>query len=122
MTTFNIGSQNAGSIQNVGGDMVVQHGIHGSANMQVVELRERLAELKAQVDRVALPPETRAAANTALADAEAEAAVPKPRPKRIGASLRRVTKALADAGALTNAGAGLAQALGSALSLLQLLA
>ena len=27
MTTFNIGSQNAGSIQNVGGDMVVRGGI-----------------------------------------------------------------------------------------------
>jgi hypothetical protein len=122
MTTFNIGSQNAGSIQNVGGDMVVHHGIHGSANVHVVELRERLAGLKAEVDRLALPAEARAAADTALADAEAEAATPEPRPKRIGASLRRVTEALGDAGALTNAGVGVARALGSALSLLTLLA
>jgi UPF0716 family protein affecting phage T7 exclusion len=41
------------------------------------------------------------------------------RPKRMGDSLRRVTKALGDAGALTNAGVGLAHALGSALSLVE---
>ena len=107
MTTFNIGSQNAGSIQNVGGDMVVDRGIHGSANVHVSELRGCLAELKAEVDRLELPTETRAAAYEAIAEAEAEAAAPEPRSKRIGDSLRRVTKALGEAGALTNAVGGI---------------
>ena len=120
MTTFNIGSQNAGSIQNVGGDMEVDHGIHGSVH--VSELRGRLAELKAEVDLLELPTETRAAAWEALAEAEAEAAAPEPRSKRIGDSLRRVTKVLGEAGALTNAGVGLLSALQGALNLVKLLA
>jgi hypothetical protein len=122
MTTFNIGSQSAGSIQNVGGDMVVDDGIHGSANVDVIELRGFLADLKAEVDRLVLPTETRAAACEALAEAEAEAAAPEPRSKRIGDSLRRVTKALGEAGALTNAGVGVLRALEGALSLVKLLA
>jgi hypothetical protein len=105
MTTFNIGSQNAGSIQNIGGDMVVHDGIHGSPDVHVVELRRCLAELKAEMDDLPLPPQTRAAATEALAEAEAEAAAPKPRSKRLGDSLRRATNALSEAGALTNAGA-----------------
>jgi hypothetical protein len=122
MTTFNIGSQNAGSIENVGGDMVVRGGIHGTANVHILELRDRLAEVKAEVDRLALPAATRAAASKALADAEAEAAAPDPRPNRIRDSLRRVTSALEDGGALATAGAGLGRALGSAVSLVALLA
>jgi hypothetical protein len=122
MTTFNIGSQNAGSIENVGGDMVVHGGIHGTANVQILELRDRLAELKAEVDRLALPAATQAAAREALADAEAEAATPNPRPNRIRNSLRRVTGALEDGGALATAGLGLVRALGSAVSLVALLA
>jgi hypothetical protein len=121
MTSFNIGSQNAGSIQNVGGDMVVHHGIDGFANVHVIELRDRLAELKAEMDRLVLPTETRAAASEALAEAEAEAAAPKPRSKRIVDSLRRVTKALGEAGAITNAGVGVLRALDDALALVKLL-
>ena len=119
MTTFNIDSQNAGSIQNVGGDMVVDRGIHGSANVHVNELRGCLAELKTEVDRLGLPTETRAAASEAIAEAEAEAAAPEPRSTRIGDSLRRVTEALGEAGALTNAVGG---TLEGALNLVKLLA
>lgn len=122
MTTFNIGSQNAASIENVGGDMVVHGGIHGTANLHILELRDRLAELKAELDRVALPAATLAAASEALADAEAEAAAPDPRPNRIRDSLRRVTGALEDGGALATAGVGLVRALGNAVSLVALLA
>ena len=122
MTTFNIGSQNAGSIENVGGGMVVHGGIHGTANVHIVELRDRLAELLAAVDRLALPAAIRFAASEALADAEAEAAAPDPRPNRIRDSLRRVTGALEDGDALATAGVGLVRALGSAVSLVALLA
>src|SRR4051794_18071400 len=121
MTTFNIGSQNAGSIENVGGDMVVHGGIHGTANVHVLELRDRLAELMTQVDRLALPGATRAPAREAPAAARAEAASSDPRPKRLHSSLRRVTGALEDGGALATAGTGLVRALAGAFSLVALL-
>ena len=105
MTTFNIGRQNAGSIQNVGGNMVVEDGIHGTANVHVIDLRGRLVQLREEIDRLALPADNRARAREALAEAEAEAAAPKPRSKQLGDSLRRVTNALGEAGALTYAGA-----------------
>jgi len=122
MTTFNIGNQNAGSIQNIGGDMAVRGGIRGTASAQVVELQGRLADLRQEVDRVALPAESRAVAMQALAEAEAEAAAPAPRPRRIAKSLRRVSEVLQDTGVLASAAVGAARALGSALSLVALLA
>jgi len=121
MSTFNIGSQSAGSIQNVGGDMVVQGGIHGTASMHVIELRARLAELSEEIERLALPAETRAVASEALADGEAEAAAPAPRSNRIADCLRRVTDTLSDAGVLASAAVGVVRALASAVALVPLL-
>jgi chorismate mutase len=122
MTTFNIGSQNAGSIQNVGGDLVIRGGIRGTATVQVAQLQGRLADLRQEIDRVTLPADSRAVAMQALAEADAEAAAPAPRPSRIAQSLRRVTETLEDAGVLASAAVGAARALGSALSLVPLLA
>ena len=122
MTTFSIGSQNAGSIQNVGGDMVVHDGIHGTANVHVIELRGRLAQLSEDIDRLELPADTRALAREALAEAEGEAAAPAPRSMRIAESLRRVTETLTDAGAIATAAVNVGQALASAVSLVALLA
>ena len=98
MTTFNIGSQNAASIQNVGGDMVVQDGIQGTASVHLNELRAQLAELRDDIDRLPLPPDRRALASDALDEAEAEAARQAPRPNRIAHALRRVRETLNDAG------------------------
>lgn len=120
MTTFNVGSQTAGSIQNVGGDMVVQNGIHGTANVHVIELRDRLAQLGEEIDRLALSADGRAVAREALAEAEAEASAPAPRSKRIADSLRRVTETLNDAGVLASAAVNVGRVLASAVSLLLL--
>jgi hypothetical protein len=98
MTTFNIGSQNAASIQNVGGNMVVEGGIHGTASVQVIELRAELARLRDELDRLALPADSRAQVSEALAEAEAEAATPAPRSNRIARALGRVRETLNDAG------------------------
>lgn len=114
MTTFNIGSQNAASIQNVGGDMVVHGGIQTTANVHVIELRDRLAQLRTEIDQLALPAASHAVARKALAEAEAEAAAPKPRSRRIARSLRRVGDLLGDTGSV-------AGALTSVLTLLPLL-
>ena len=98
MTTFNIGSQSAASIQNVGGDMVVQGAIHATASVHVIELRAQLAQLRDEIDRLGLPAESRAVASEALAEAEAEAATPAPRSNRIARALGRVRETLSDAG------------------------
>lgn len=116
MTTFNIGSQNAASIQNVGGNMVVQDGIRGTANVHLIELRAQLTQLRDDIDRLALPAGTRALASEALAEAEAEAAAPAPRPSRIAHALRRVRETLNDAGI------DVVRALAGAVSLVALLA
>ena len=116
MTTFNIGSQNAAAIQNVGGDMVVQGGIHGTASVHLVELRAQLGQLRDEINRLALPAETRALASEALAEAEAEAAAPTPRSNRIAQALRRVRETLNDAGV------DVVRALAGAVSLVALLA
>jgi hypothetical protein len=116
MTTFNIGSQNAASIQNVGGNMVVHDGIHGTANVHLIELRAQLAQLRDDIDRLALPAESRTLASEALAEAEAEAAAPVPRSNRIADALRRVTETLNDAGV------DVVRALSGALSLVALIA
>ena len=121
MTMFNIGSQNAGSIQNVAGDMVVKGGIHGSAYVHVLELRGLLAQLNDEIDQLALPPDSHAVASAALADAEAEAAAPTPRANRIADGLRRITETLNDAGALASAALGVGRTLASAISLASLL-
>jgi hypothetical protein len=116
MTTFNIGSQNAASIQNVGGDMVVHDGIHGTASVHLIELRAELAHLRDEIKRLALSPERRALASVALAEAEAEAATPEPRSNRIARALGRVRETLNDAGI------DAARALAGAVSLVALLA
>jgi hypothetical protein len=115
MTTFNIGSQNAAAIQNVGGDMVFQGGIHATANLHLIELRGQLAQLRQDIERLELPAETRAAARDALAEAEAEAAAPAPRANRITRALRRVSETL------NAAGVDVVQALAGAVSLVALL-
>lgn len=116
MTTFNIGSQNAASIQNVGGNMVIHDGIHGTANIHLIELRAQLAQLREDIDRLALPAESHTLASEALAEAEAEAAAPMPRSNRIARALRRVN------GTLNDAGIDVGRALTGALSLVALIA
>lgn len=116
MTTFNIGSQNAASIQNVGGDMVVQGGIHGTASVHIIELRGQLAQLREEIDCLDLPAASRARASEALAEAEAEAAAPAPRSNRIARALRRVNETL------NEAGVDIVRALAGAVSLVALLA
>jgi hypothetical protein len=98
MTTFNIGSQNAASIQNVGGDMVVQGAIQATAALNLIGLRAELAQLREEIDRLALPAGSRAVAGEALAEAEAEAATPAPRSNRIALALGRVRETLSDSG------------------------
>ena len=110
MTTFEIGSQTAGSIQNVGGDLAIEH-LHVEATWSAVEVWQELARVQEQVAKIPLPHTARVAAEGALAAAASEAAAPEPDRGRIAQLLERTTHVLGDAGALTTAGTGLAESL-----------
>lgn len=110
MATFEIGSQNAGSIQNVGGDLTIGE-LHVEAAWSTVEVRQELARLQEEVARSALPPAARAAAGAAVDAAAAEAGRPTPDRGRIAELLRDATTVFGEAGALATAGTGLVESL-----------
>ena len=108
--TFNIGSQKAATIQNVGGDMVVEGNLI-SAGTLVVELRGELSQLVTEVGRLELPADERQAVEEELAGAEAAAAAEAPDAGGIAGRLEKATAVLHDAGALVGGGAAVAQSL-----------
>lgn len=73
MTTFNIGTQNAASIQNVAGDSVVEGGLHASATWETVELRAAIGRVQEEVAGLSLP-----AVDQALSAAASEVAQARP--------------------------------------------
>ncbi len=117
MTTFDIGSQTAGSIQNVGGDLTIGE-LHVQAAWSAVEVRNELARLHELLDAFPLSYPTRVAAESALAAAGTEAGGPAPDPARISQLLRRAAQVLGDAGALTTNGTGLVESLRRAAAVL----
>jgi len=104
MTTFNIGAQNAASIQNIGGDAVINGGVHAVAT-QHIDLRGAITRVQAEAATVPLEPAARATVDCALNAAAAEAARPEPDRGRVAELLGTATRALHSAGAL---GAGAA--------------
>jgi hypothetical protein len=116
--TFNIGTQNAGVVQNVGGDLVIEGGVHASATWQVEQLREAVDRVRREAEGVELPPAQRAVVDATLGAAAQEAAKPKPERDKVGSLLGAATRALTDAGALVGAGSALLQALRAAATVL----
>jgi hypothetical protein len=110
MTNFAIGTQNAASIQNVGGDLTIGE-LHADAAWSTVELGSELARLRELLDAAPLAYPTRVAAESALAAAQAEAAAPVPDRTRISELLQRATQVLASVGSLSTAGSGLVESL-----------
>jgi hypothetical protein len=110
MTTFNIRDQRATTIQNVGGDMVVE-GSFVSAGSLVVELRGELSRLAAEVGRLELPAGQREAVEEELAGAEAAAEADAPDAGGIAGRLEKATAVLHDAGALVGGGTAVVQSL-----------
>jgi hypothetical protein len=110
MATFEIGSQNAASIQNIEGDVTIGE-LRVEAAWSAVDLRRELAGFENQLAGVALPPASRAAVEGTLAAAVEEAARPAADPGRIAELLQRATLVLGEAGALTTAGTGLVEGL-----------
>jgi hypothetical protein len=117
MTTFEIGSQNAASIQNVGGDLTIGE-LHVEAAWSAVEVRQELERLREELARAALPPERRTAAEEAVGAAAAEAGLPAPSRGRIAELLHEATTVVGDAGGLATAGTGLVESLRRTATLL----
>jgi hypothetical protein len=117
VTTFEIGSQNAASIQNVGGDLTIRD-LHVEATWSTLEVRQELVRLQEELARVALPPDLRAAAEAAVGAAAAEAGRPSPDPGRIAQLLGEASTVAGEAGALATAGTGLVESLRRAATVL----
>jgi hypothetical protein len=105
--TFNISSQSAGVINNVGGDQWNQVTIgDDDARVQVRALRRAL-------ERAGLPPAVAREAAAHLDGAEAEMARPVPAKPAVAERLRELTRILASAGSLAAAGGALLGPIGA---------
>jgi hypothetical protein len=118
MANFNIGQQNAASIQNIGGDAVIEGGIHASATWEIVELRRVIERVQEGVAALELPPPTLEAVNQSLDAAAREAAQPKPDKHDVAEHLGNAARTLKEAGALVGAGTAVLESLRRAAGLL----
>jgi propanediol dehydratase large subunit len=118
MATFNIGQQNAANVQNIGGDAVVEGGIHASATWETVELRHTIARAQGAVADLGLPPPTLESVNESLTAAAQEAAEPRPDRYHVAEHLGTAARTLDEAGALVGAGTRVLEALRRAAELL----
>ena len=111
-------TQAAAAITNIGGDAVIEGGVHASATWEVVELRRVIARTQEGVAALELPPPTLEAVNRELDAAAREAAQLKPDKHDVAAHLGNATRTLQEAGALVGAGTAVLQALHRAAGLL----
>jgi hypothetical protein len=118
VSTFNIGQQNAASIQNIGGDAVIEGGIHITATWEVLELRRTIVRAQEAVDSLALAPKALDQVNESLAAAAREAAQARPNRYCVAEHLGAATSTLREAGALVGAGTTVLEALRRAAGLL----
>jgi hypothetical protein len=115
MSTFNIGTQNAAVVNNVGGNMTVEGGIHASAQWSY-QVRTEIETAREALAQTPLPPDVKASADEALKEA-AEAANGDDR-GRVAQLLTKATSTLRDADALASAGSGLLESLARAAKIL----
>ena len=115
--TFDI-QQNAASIQNFGGDAVIEGGIHASASWEVLELRRTIGRAQVGVAALELPPITREAVNEALDAAAREAAKARPDKHNVAEHLGAAARTLNQAGVLVGAGTAVLESLRRAAGLL----
>ena len=102
--TYDIETQAAAAITNIGGDAVIEGGVHAYATWEVVELRRVIARAQEGAAALELPPPTREAVSQALDAAAREAAQTKPDKHDVAEHLGNATRTLKEAGALVGAG------------------
>jgi len=118
MATFNIGQQNAASIQNIGGDATIEGGIHATATWETVELRRTIVRTREEVAGLGLSPPLLETVSHSLDAAAQEAEATKPDRYKVGEHLGAAAHTLKEAGALVGAGTAVLQALRRAAELL----
>lgn len=118
MATFNIGTQNAASVQNIGGNVVFQGGLYADAMFVTRELRVTIARAQRQAAEIELPAELRILLEGALDSAAAEAAREHPDKGRVADLLGMIAGTLKEAGTAATAGTALIETLRHAAKLL----
>jgi hypothetical protein len=118
VATFNIGQQNAASIQNIGGDAVFQGGIQATASWETLELRRAIAQVRAGLGELALPQPVFEDVNRSLEAAADVAAQPEPDRHDVAGHLGTAAKTLTEAGALVDSGTTVVGSLRRAVTLL----
>jgi hypothetical protein len=116
-TTFNIGTQNAASIQNIAGDAHIER-VQVSASWETNALRTSIARAQEQVRALELPPDLRASLDGELNSAAAEAAKDEPDKHRLSDLLGRAGRLVKEAGAVASGGAAVIETLKQAVTLL----
>lgn len=118
MTTFNIGMQNAASIQNIGGDAVIYGDVHAHVTFDQRELRVMIGRAREQAAELELPADVHSQLDRALACAEAEAARRHPDEGRLVGLIGSAGRILQEAGTVTTDGTALIETLRRAAELL----
>lgn len=108
---FNIGNQQAGVINNVAGEQIVTGPQQGSVTIDIGAGRPLLERLRREVEKAALPEQTRASVETELDACDTELAKPEPDRRSLQACLANVAQVLTSVGAIASAGTGLGAAL-----------
>ncbi|WP_406206744.1 hypothetical protein OH807_33430 [Kitasatospora sp. NBC_01560] len=104
---FNIGSQQAGVINNVAGDQTVQGGQSGHLTADGKDVRGLVGELRTAVEDAQLPPAVVPEVRAELDSLDEEVARPEPDREAVAGRLTRITGLLTSAGALVAAGTSL---------------
>ncbi|KAB1984172.1 hypothetical protein [Streptomyces triticiradicis] len=110
---FNIGNQQGGVVNNVAGDQTVHDGQSAVFTAGGQEVRGLVRELRASIERTALPPAIEPEVRAELDSLDEEVARPEPDRKAVAGRLGRITRLLSSAGALATAGTRLIGPLGA---------
>lgn len=109
--SFNIGSQNAQQINNVGGDQTIHGGQNAAINSRE-EARQLVQQLRDEVDGLGLDSDVKREATRQLTEMDRELQQSQPDQATLGARLGRVAETLTSAGAAVAAGTSLGVTIG----------
>ena len=116
-TTFNIGTQNAANINNVGGDAHIER-VDATASFEIDELRASIASAQDRARGLELPVVLRDVLDDALDSAAAEAAKAQPDRRRLAGLLGAAARVAKQAGTVASGCTAVIDALRQAAVLL----
>jgi hypothetical protein len=116
--TFDIETQPAAAITNIGGEAVMHDGIQATATWETLELRRAIARARDGLGELALPRAVQEDVSRSLEAAANEAAQPKPDRHDVAEHLAAATATLKEADALVDAGSNVVGGLRRAVAML----